>query len=500
MNNKKKTQEEYISELAIKNPTVEVVGEYINNKTKITHHCLIHNIYWDMAPSPALRGDGCEICHKKRIGKSNGKSNEQYINELKENNPKIIALDKYVNTKTKIMFKCTEHNIEWKAYPNNILRGCGCAECGKEKIVNKNCKTHDQFIKELNNINSNIVVLGNYINARTPILVKCIKHNVEWETSPDSLLQGCGCHKCGNEKVSERLKWNSEKYSEKLKLKNPNIVALETYIDANTPILHKCLIDGYEWKVSPGNVIYGIGCPKCAGNNKKSQQEYVSEASIINPNIEVIGEYQNINTPIKHLCKIHNIIWDAYPCSILKGYGCIECKKEKMSIANKHTHEQYITQVQKINPNIKVIDKYIDSHTHILHQCIIDGYKWNVTPTNILSGHGCPKCNESLGERKICEYIDRHDIKYVRQKKFINCKDIKYLPFDCYLPEYNICIEYDGRQHFEPIEYFGGVEAFNRTVKHDKIKNKYCENNGISLLRIPYYKNVEEELNNFLFI
>lgn len=61
-------------------------------------------------------------------------------------------------------------------------------------------------------------------------------------------------------------------------------------------------------------------------------------------------------------------------------------------------------------------------------------------------------------------------------------------------------MEYDDRQHFEPIEHFGGVEAFNRTVKHDKMKNKYCVDNGISLLRIPYYKNVEEELNNFLFI
>lgn len=49
-------------------------------------------------------------------------------------------------------------------------------------------------------------------------------------------------------------------------------------------------------------------------------------------------------------------------------------------------------------------------------------------------------------------------------------------------------------------KHFGGQKGFEQRVKHDKIKNEYCKNNGISLLRISYYKNVEEELNNFLFI
>ena len=63
-------------------------------------------------------------------------------------------------------------------------------------------------------------------------------------------------------------------------------------------------------------------------------------------------------------------------------------------------------------------------------------------------------------------------------------------------------IEYDGEQHFRPIEYFGGQKKFELQQKHDTIKNEYCKNNGIPLLRIPYFKydNIEEELNNFLFI
>lgn len=97
-------------------------------------------------------------------------------------------------------------------------------------------------------------------------------------------------------------------------------------------------------------------------------------------------------------------------------------------------------------------------------------------------------------------WLDSHGVKYMQQKAFDDCCDIKPLPFDFYLPEYNCCIEYDGEQHYRAVDYFGGEDGFKKTVAHDNIKNDYCKNNDIKLLRIPYYANVEEELNNFLFI
>ena len=60
------------------------------------------------------------------------------------------------------------------------------------------------------------------------------------------------------------------------------------------------------------------------------------------------------------------------------------------------------------------------------------------------------------------------------------------LKFDFYLPDYNCCIEYDGKQHFEPIDYFGGKNGFIKTQERDDIKNQYCKNNDIKLIRIPY--------------
>ena len=261
--------------------------------------------------------------------------------------------------------------------------------------------------------------------------------------------------------------------------------------------------DGYEWYARPGNILSNKGCPKCAGVIKRSQEEYIEKLSSINPDIDALDEYANAHTPILHKCKKHNIIWKTSPASVLQGCGCIECSKEKLSAKNKKSHDQYVEELKKINPNIVVSDNYVNSWTPILHKCLVDNNEWYAAPVRILYGNGCPKCNksnESKGEREIRLWLDGQHIIYETQKSFKDCRDIRPLPFDFYLPRYNKIIEYDGEQHFKSVEYFGGDKAFECRIKHDNIKNEYCKNNDISLLRIPYYKNIEEELNNFLFI
>ena len=68
------------------------------------------------------------------------------------------------------------------------------------------------------------------------------------------------------------------------------------------------------------------------------------------------------------------------------------------------------------------------------------------------------------------------------------------MPFDFYLPEYNICIEFDGIQHFEPRDAFGGKVEFEKTKLRDKIKDDYCKNNGLSLIRISNIRDIKNKL------
>jgi hypothetical protein len=117
---------------------------------------------------------------------------------------------------------------------------------------------------------------------------------------------------------------------------------------------------------------------------------------------------------------------------------------------------------------------------------------------DFLSNHSV---SVSYGEKKIIKYLTENKIKHNHQHKFDDCINIKKLIFDFYIEDKNICIEFDGRQHFEPIDYFGGIESFNSLILRDNIKNEYCEKNKIKLIRISYedinliYKILNTELN-----
>ncbi|MGM9530581.1 zinc-ribbon domain-containing protein, partial [Intestinibacter sp.] len=301
-----------------------------------------------------------------------------------------------------------------------------------------------------------------------------------------------------------------EEYVKELAIKNPNVKVVEEYIDSGTPILHCCLIHDIFWKTTPGRALSGIGCEECRKEKFrktrcKTHNQYVEEVELINPDIVIVGQYIDAKTPIDHYCKKHNILWSAYPSNILRGVGCKECGNDKIRDKNIKLHNEYVEDLLRVNTNIDVIEEYKGAHIPILHRCKIDGHTWYASPANILSGKGCPNCQESHGERHIRQWCEKNSIIYIYQKTFDGCKNIKNLPFDFYLPDYNLCIEYDGEQHFRPVDFSGkgeewALNQFEKIRLHDEIKNQYCKKNNIHLLRIPYYKNIEEELEHFLFI
>ena len=108
-------------------------------------------------------------------------------------------------------------------------------------------------------------------------------------------------------------------------------------------------------------------------------------------------------------------------------------------------------------------------------------------------------CYNSFGENKIRKFLKSKKIKFFEEYKFSDCINIRPLRFDFYLPKKNICIEYDGRFHFEMKEDFYGDKAEQVLLENqqrDKIKDEYCFKNNIKLIRIPYweFENIEEIL------
>lgn len=296
-----------------------------------------------------------------------------------------------------------------------------------------------------------------------------------------------------------------EEYVGELFRKNSNIEVIEQYINNGTPILHKCRLDGYTWAVRPGCLLKGQGCPRCSGNAKRTHEQYVEDLTLANPNIEVVDRYINTDTAIIHRCKICEHVWRVKPNHILSGHGCPRCAAQSNGNSKRKSVEHYLTDLLNINTNIELIGDYINNITPILHKCQKCDYEWLVSPQHTLRGQGCPRCNESHGERRVRQWLEQHQMTFIFQQKFKDCKDILELPFDFYLPYQNICIEYQGKQHYECVN-FGGIDD-NRALQkfkivqlHDQIKRDYCLSKNIQLLCIPYWEDVEEHLNQFLLI
>ena len=258
------------------------------------------------------------------------------------------------------------------------------------------------------------------------------------------------------------------------------------YVGANKHIKCRCKVDEYEWEACPSDLLRGTGCYQCSLRNKTVKHEdFVKRMEEINPNIEFLTKYKKNMEKIKCKCKIDGYEWNVTPNKLLLGRGCPKCGGKIVD----HDEFQKIT----YNKYVKVLDKYEKIEKPLLCQCLINPeHKWYTMSNNLRQGTGCPICKKSKGELRVKEVLEENEIKFTPQKYFEDCKDKNPLPFDFYLDDYNIAIEYDGTQHYFPTAFFtrdeeAAKENFEYVKSHDKIKTKYCEDKGIKLIRIPYW-------------
>ena len=171
----------------------------------------------------------------------------------------------------------------------------------------------------------------------------------------------------------------------------------------------------------------------------------------------------------------------------LRGEGCPKCGKlewiKKMSLSQ----DTFIDRANQKHHNIYdySLVKYKNMHTKITIICPLHK-EFEQTPQHHLLGSGCPICNKSKGEIAFAKWLLDNKIDFTPQKRFDTCKNTSLLPFDFYLTRYNICIEFDGIQHFKAIENWGGEKHLNETKINDTIKTNWCKENNIKLIRIPY--------------
>lgn len=260
-----------------------------------------------------------------------------------------------------------------------------------------------------------------------------------------------------------------------------------------------CPVHG-EFEIPACKHLQGRGCPYCSGY-KVSNNDFVERAKKIHGNKYDYSkvDYQHMHEKVIIICPMHGEFKQT-PDRHLVG-GCDKCAREKWGKNKTLTNEEFIDRSNSIHEfkyDYSLV-KYKHGHEKIKIICPIHG-EFEQLPINHLSGKGCLSCGESKGEREVRKWLKENCVKYISQKKFKKCRNILPLPFDFYLPDYNICIEYDGIQHFKPISKFGGDIGYKTRVYNDKIKTNYCKENGIKLIRIKYSDDVILKLKSLKIV
>lgn len=205
----------------------------------------------------------------------------------------------------------------------------------------------------------------------------------------------------------------------------------------------------------------------------------------------LVPEEFSAKTKITVICPKHGA-FDIGPHEHKKGQGCAKCKIDKITGATRSNKTDFIVKANGVHAfkyNYTNVE-YVNAKTPIAITCPSHG-PFNQTPDVHLRGSGCPRCVSSLPMREILNSLEKQGLSYITEKTFPALKSNKLLRFDVYVPSLNLCIEYDGPHHTQPVTYGtmtheDAVVQFEKQQRHDELKNQFCEENNIELIRIPY--------------
>ena len=445
--------------------------------------CPVHGVF-EQIPSNHLSGHGCIKCAGKE--KINSSIFIERAHEI-HGNKYDYSLVEYVNNHTPVSIICKKHGVFRQAPVNHINQRQGCPHCKVGVKTNR-----EEFIKKAQRIfgNKYDYSMVEYKSRKEKVAIICSKHGVFY-VSPKAHLQGHACPDCVDH---HRKPKTIEEFVVKARVVHGNKYDYSSIKDiSKEKVSISCPTHGVFFQ-SPLVHLKGKGCYFCENQNNKQRLNFIRRGKMIHNDKYDYSKvvYQDRLTKVEIICPEHGSFWQL-PKIHLKGCGCIKCTGR--TIFNK---DDFIKKASIIHGNkydySKVI--YVDTSTLVDIICPTHGL-FAQTPNNHLRGSGCPRCKSSSGERAVRKYLSNHGFIFEEQKKFDDCRYKHRLPFDFYLPEQNICIEFNGSQHYSP-SHFYGYDSFLEQQIRDKLKRDYCFSHDIPLIIIRFDEDVDKKLTELL--
>ena len=263
---------------------------------------------------------------------------------------------------------------------------------------------------------------------------------------------------------------------------------------------------GHKHKMCWANFQQGQSCPECAYETRGSKRRLKYED--IKKSFEEVGykllsaTYTRSDKKLEYECdKGHQFLgdkgvtWDNFK----KGRRCPICSTESTKKKLRKNFNEIEEAFKEEGYTLLTKDsEYLNSSQPLSFICP-NNHKHSISWDAFKQGQRCRICNNRSGEEKISSYLNEININFIREYKFEDCIYKTPLRFDFYIPSYNLVIEYDGQQHFFPVDFSGrNKERANKEFElnkiRDGIKNDYCKENNINILRISYleFDNIKE--------
>lgn len=268
---------------------------------------------------------------------------------------------------------------------------------------------------------------------------------------------------------------------------------------------------GYVRDVFPQTILRKSDCPYCTGGARLTHEDFVKKVQVLGGDeYEVMSAFTRMHDNILMLHKKCGVKWELKPYYFMQGSRCPTCANEEKSKRFSKGREKFVKELETLwRGEYTLIGEYKNAHTRTLFRHNDCGTEWESEPNNVLKGHGCVVCSGSSGERRVLNYLKTTPFDYELEYTLDGCKHERLLPFDfaVFKDKKLLClIEYNGGQHYDPVELWGGIDNLKEIQLRDQIKRDYCKENHIPLIEIPYwdYKNIDnilsEELENLISI
>lgn len=489
-------------------------------KHKITYECIKHGLKTSTIDR-LLKGSGCRDCATEASSKARSLSTEEWIEKAQAIHGKKYdySCTLYVNAKTKVDIICPIHG-QFRINPSNhISLKRGCKVCSGKSFKNwensNKILSHEIFLERVSKHKHTNLDFKNtvYRGQKNTVRVECNLHG-PFDAWPSNLFQGGNCPACAASAAGKKRRLEldtliariSNKFGKKYEIDTTSIVS------ASSPIKLRCKTHGWFQKTI-GNLESSNGCPLCSNENSSK----IRALNAMLTSQEVIDRFQKVHnfrydySKIKYAgimnsveitCFTHGSFHQSVT-SHLQGKGCPKCGAERKRQAQFLSQGDLYDRLKILNGDIFIYPPNLGLELRSNTPIICRQHGLFCQPLRIhLSGNGCPECSQSLGAKRVSEWLTKNEIEYVTEAHIPVGKKGLPLRADFFLPEYNTYIEYNGEQHFRPISFFGmdektSLHVFEEQKERDRVKENWIIENNYELVRIRYDQNEAEVLSNY---